>query len=71
MKPPIVSEKALRKSMIDMDIKSINVLAARAGVSRPTIYELLNGKSPMSPSFIKLCGFLEADPMELLERPKE
>lgn len=66
MKTFIVNEKALRKRMIDLDIRSINDLAAGAGVSRPTIYEFLNGKSPMSSSFTKLCNYLKTDPLTLL-----
>ena len=30
--------------MIDLDIKTINELAAKAGVSKPTIYEYINGE---------------------------
>lgn len=45
MKNLILNEKELRKKMIDLDIKTINELAAKAGVSKPTIYEYINGKS--------------------------
>lgn len=66
MKNLIVDEKVLRKKMIDMDIRSINDLAAKSGVSKPTIYEYLNKKSPLSGTFMRLCNYLELDPSELL-----
>ena len=66
MKNLIVDEKVLRKKMIDMDIKSINDLATKSGVSKPTIYEYLNKKSPLSATFIRLCDYLDLDPNELL-----
>lgn len=46
MKKLILNEKELRKRMIDLDIKTINELSVNSGVSKPTIYEYLNGKSP-------------------------
>ena len=52
--------------MIDSDIKTINELAAKAGVSKPTIYEYINGKSPLSAAFVRLCAYLNADPHEIL-----
>ena len=66
MKTLIVNEKALRKKMIDLDIKTINELAIGAGVSKPTIYEYMNGKSPVSAAFIRLCDYLEVSPHEIL-----
>ena len=66
MKSLILNEKALRKKMIDRDVKTINELAAKAGVSKPTIYEYLNGKSPLSAAFLRLCDYLDADPREIL-----
>lgn len=66
MKNLILNEKELRKKMIDLDIKTINELAAKAGVSKPTIYEYINGKSPLSAAFIRLCGYLNVDPHEIL-----
>lgn len=66
MKNLILNEKELRKKMIDADIKTINELAAKAGVSKPTIYEYINGKSPLSAAFIRLCDYLDADPDEIL-----
>ena len=66
MKNLILNEKELRKKMIDSDIKTINELAAKAGVSKPTIYEYINGKSPLSPAFVLLCAYLNADPHEIL-----
>lgn len=66
MKSLILNEKALRKKMIDRDVKTINELAAKAGVSKPTIYEYLNGKSPLSAAFLRLCDYLDADPHEIL-----
>ena len=52
--------------MIDLDIKTINELASKAGVSKPTIYEYINGKSPLSVAFIRLCDYLNVDPHEIL-----
>ena len=66
MKNLILNEKKLRKKMIDLDIKTINELATRAGVSKPTIYEYINGKSPLSAAFIRLCDYLNVDPHEIL-----
>lgn len=71
MKNLIVDEKILRKKMIDLDIKSINELASKSGVSKPTIYEYLNKKSPLSATFVRLCDFLELDPSELLTLDEE
>ena len=66
MKNLILNEKELRKKMIDSDIKTINELAAKAGVSKPTIYEYINGKSPLSAAFVRLRAYLNADPHEIL-----
>ena len=52
--------------MIDLDIKTINELATKAGVSKPTIYEYINGKPPLSAAFIRLCYYLNMDPHEIL-----
>ena len=59
MKNLILNEKEFRKKMIDSDIKTINELAAKAGVSKPTIYEYINGKSPLSAAFVRLCAYLK------------
>lgn len=66
MKNLILNEKELRKKMIDLDIKTINELATKAGVSKPTIYEYINGKSPLSAAFVRLCDYLNVDPHEIL-----
>lgn len=66
MKNLILNEKELRKKMIDLDIKTINELATKVGVSKPTIYEYINGKSPLSAAFIRLCNYLNVDPHEIL-----
>ena len=66
MKNLILNEKELRKRMIDLDIKTINELATKACVSKPTIYEYINGKSPLSSAFIRLCDYLSVDPHEIL-----
>ena len=66
MKSLILNEKELRKKMIDLDIKTINELATKAGVSKPTIYEYINGKSPLSAAFVRLCDYLNVDPHEIL-----
>ena len=66
MKNLILNEKELRKKMIDLDIKTINELATKSGVSKPTIYEYINGKSPLSTAFIRLCDYLNVDPHEIL-----
>ncbi|MBO5167958.1 MAG: helix-turn-helix transcriptional regulator [Phascolarctobacterium sp.] len=66
MKNLILNEKELRKKMIDLDIKTINELATRAGVSKPTIYEYINGKSPLSAAFTRLCDYLNVEPNEIL-----
>lgn len=61
-----VDEKQLRRIMIDKDIKTINDLAQKSGVSKPTIYDYINGKSPMSDAFLRLCDYLEIKPSEIL-----
>lgn len=66
MKNLILNEKELRKKMIDLNIKTINELATKAGVSKPTIYEYINGKSPLSAAFVRLCDYLNVDPHEIL-----
>ena len=66
MKSMILNEKELRKKMIDLDIKTINELATKSGVSKPTIYEYINGKSPLSAAFIRLCDYLNVNPHEIL-----
>ena len=67
MKKLILNEKELRKRMIDLDIKTINELSVNSGVSKPTIYEYLNGKSPLSAAFVRLCDYLCVDPQEAKE----
>ena len=62
MKNLVLNEKELRKRMIDLDIKTINELATKAGVSKPTI----NGKSPLSSAFVRLCEYLNVAPYEIL-----
>ena len=66
MKSLILNEKEIRKKMIDLDIKTINELATKSGVSKPTIYEYINGKSPLSAAFIRLCDYLNVNPHEIL-----
>ena len=66
MKSLILNEKKLRKKMIDLDVKTINELATKSRVSKPTIYEYINGKSPLSAAFIRLCDYLNVDPHEIL-----
>lgn len=66
MKNLILNEKELRKKMIDLDVKTINELATKARVSKPTIYEYINGKSPLSAAFVRLCDYLNVDPHEIL-----
>lgn len=61
-----LDEKQLRRLMIDKDIKSMNELAQKSGVSKPTIYDYINGKSPLSVAFIRLCDCLEVKPSEIL-----
>lgn len=66
MKNLILNEKELRKKMIDLNIKTINELAIKAEVSKPTIYEYINGKSPLSAAFVRLCDYLNVEPHEIL-----
>lgn len=66
MKNLILNEKELRKKMIDSNIKTINELAIKAGVSKPTIYGYINGKSPLSAAFVRLCDYLNVEPHEIL-----
>ena len=66
MKQFVVNEKKLRKLMIDCDVKTINDLSIKSKVSKPTIYDYINGRSPFSEAFIRLCDYLETSPIELL-----
>lgn len=66
MKQLIMDEKIIRKRMIDLNIKTINELAAKSGVSKPTIYEYMNGKTPLSSAFVRLCDYLEINPNDVL-----
>lgn len=71
MKKLIVNEKEFRKRMIDSDIKTINELAVKSGVSKPIIYEYLNGKSPLATVFMRLCDYLNVNPKEILIENEE
>lgn len=66
MKNLILNEKKLCKRRIDLDIKTINELTTKAGVSKATIYEYINGKFPLSAAFIRLCDYLNVDSYEIL-----
>ena len=66
MKQFVVNEKKLRKLMIDCDVKTINDLSIKSKVSKPTIYDYINGRSPFSEAFTRLCDYLEISPIELL-----
>lgn len=65
MRHLIVDEKTVRR-MIDLDVKTISDLASKSGVSKPTIYDYLNGKTPLSVAFVRLCEYLELSPSEIL-----
>lgn len=52
--------------MIDLDIKTINDLANQSGVSKPTIYDYMNGKTPLSSAFVRLSDYLQLSPAEIL-----
>lgn len=47
-------------------MKTISDLAFKSGVSKPTIYDYLNGKTPLSLAFIRLCEYLELNPSDIL-----
>ena len=66
MKNLILNEKEFRKRMIDLNIKTINELSTKSCVSKPTIYEYIHGRSPLSASFIRLCDYLNVNPYEIL-----
>ena len=66
MRTLYVDEKEIRKRMLDKNIKTINDLALKSGVSKPTIYDYFNGKSPLSDAFVRLCAFLDVSPSEVL-----
>lgn len=66
MKHLVVNEKVIRKRLIDLDVKTISDLAFKSGVSKPTIYDYLNGKTPLSLAFIRLCEYLELNPSDIL-----
>lgn len=68
MKKYILDAKKLKKLMLALDIKSSNDLAARSGVSRPAIYELMNGKGLVSQPFLKICEYHHIEPLSLMEK---
>ena len=61
----VVNEKIIRKKMIDLNIKSINELAIDTNVSKPTIYEYFNGKTPIPSPLLKICEYLEINPLDI------
>lgn len=67
MKKYVLDVKKLKKLMVDLDIRSMNDLAAGSGVSRPTIYEMMNGKGLISQPFLKVCEYLKVEPLSLME----
>lgn len=71
MKNLIVDEKIIRKKMVDLNVKTISDLATKSGVSKPTIYEYLNKKTPLSIAFIRLCEYLDLNPNEVLIESEE
>jgi len=71
MKKYIADEKKIRKKMIDKNIKTINELSRLSGVSKPKIYEFLNGNTPLQTTFVRLAEFLEIDPNELIVEVEE
>lgn len=66
MKKYIADEKKIRKLMIDKNIKSINELSKLSGISRPKLYEYLNGNTPMQNTFVRLADFFDLKPDELI-----
>lgn len=66
MKKYVTDDKKIRKIMIDRNIKTINELSRLSGVSKPKIYEFLNGNTPLQTTFVRLAEFLEIDPNELI-----
>ena len=71
MKKYIADEKKIRKIMIDKKIKTINELSRLSGVSKPKLYEFLNGKTPLQTTFVRLAEFLETDSNELIVEVEE
>ena len=71
MKKYIADEKKIRKTMIDKNIKTINELSRLSGVSKPKIYEFLNGNTPLQTTFVRLAELLEIDPNELIVEVEE
>lgn len=62
----IVNNKTIRRKMLDMNVKSISELSRLSGVSRPKIYQYLNGSTPFATTFVKLCKFLNLDPSKMI-----
>lgn len=63
--------KKLKQLMLDREIDSMVQLSKETGVSRTTIYEFLNGSSPFSKSFLRICDCLQSTPGELIEKIAE
>lgn len=62
----VVDNKAIRKRMIDLNIKSITELSRLSGVSKPKIHQYLNGNTPLATTYIRLCSFLELNPNNII-----
>ena len=65
MKQFVVNEKKLRKRMIDCDVKTINDLSVISKVSKPTIYDYINGKSPFSDAFMRFAALEKRFPSHI------
>lgn len=57
--------------MIEKDINTIEELAKKSGISKPKIYDFLNGENPFNSTYIRFCEFLEVSPFELLEKERD
>ena len=64
MTPVLFAHKYL--NLADKIISMDNRRMELPRVSKPKIYEFLNGKSPLQTTFVRLAEFLEIDPNELI-----
>lgn len=54
--------------MVEKNINTIEELSKKSGVSKPKIYDFLNGENPFNSTYIRFCEFLEVSPFDLLEK---
>lgn len=62
----LLDQKKFKKRLLSLGYKNLSDFAAKNGIHRNTLNDLLNGKSVFSNAFEKIVEKLEMDPLELL-----